>query len=296
MSESSIKINILEWVESAQADEVTYHQRQVTDIILHAIARELKLNEKLCLKGGVLMGLAYDSPRQTSDIDFSFATADSPDQNTADTFRNLLNDALPHAAATLGYTDLVVRVQSIEGLPANHYPDVDFPALKLKIAYAKRGSRQEKMLGEGTASNTISLDISFNEKIREVQLLETDQGEILKAYSLNDLIAEKYRAILQQSTRNRYRQQDVYDLDILIQNPDLNNETKAMILTTFIEKCESRKIKPKQNSIDDPEIKERSGSEWSTLELEIGKVPDFDACFERVATFYQQLPWPPGRE
>ena len=144
MSESSIKIDILKWVNRARVDEETHRQRQVTEIILHAIARELKLNEKLCLKGGVLMGLAYDSPRQTSDIDFSFATADSPDQNTADTFRNLLNDALPHAAATLGYTDLVVRVQSIEGLPGNRYPDADFPALKLKIAYAKRGSSQEK--------------------------------------------------------------------------------------------------------------------------------------------------------
>ena len=296
MSESSIKIDTLKWVNRARADEETHRQRQVTDIILHAIARVLELNEKLCLKGGVLMGLAYDSPRQTSDIDFSFATAARPDKNTADTFRNLLNTALPHASAKLGYPDLVVRVQSVEGLPANRYPDADFPALKLKIAYAKRGSPQEIMLGEGTASNTISLDISFNEKISKVQLLETDQGEILKAYSLNDLIAEKYRAILQQSIRNRYRRQDVYDLDILIRNPDLNDEAKAMILTTFIEKCELRNIKPTQDSIDVPEIKKRSGSEWSTLELEIGNVPDFDACFERVATFYRQLPWPPGRE
>ena len=296
MSESSIKIDTQKWVDRVQANEVTHSQRQATEIILHAIARELKLNEKLCLKGGVLMGLAYDSPRQTSDIDFSFATADKPDQNTADTFRNLLNDALPHAAATLGYPDLVVRVQSVGELPINRYPDADFPALKLKIAYAKHGSSQEKMLWKGTASNTISLDISFNETISEVQLLEIDQGVILKAYSLNDLIAEKYRAMLQQGVRNRYRRQDVYDLDILIRNPDLNDEAKAMILTTFIEKCESRIPKPTQDSIDDPEIKDRSGSEWRTLELDIGKVPDFDACFERVATFYRQLPWPLGSE
>ena len=102
--------------------------------------------------------------------------------------------------------------------------------------------------------------------------------------------------MLQQGIRNRYRRQDVYDLDILIRNPDLNDEAKAMILTTFIEKCELRNIKPTQDSIDVPEIKKRSGSEWSTLELEIGQVPDFDACFERIATFYQQLPWPLGRE
>ena len=46
MSESVIKINIPEWVEAAEADVETYRQRQVTEIILHAIANTPSLKKK----------------------------------------------------------------------------------------------------------------------------------------------------------------------------------------------------------------------------------------------------------
>ena len=291
MSEPVIKINIPEWIESARADKSTYHQRQVTEVILHAIAITPSLNNKLYLKGGVLMGLVYGSPRQTSDIDFSVATTESPDENTTDTFKKLLNSALLRTAAKLGYADMVVRIQSVKELPHNRYLNACFPALQLKIAYAERGSHQEERLLEGMAANIIRLDISFNEEMSEIQFLEITDGESLLAYSLIDLIAEKYRAMLEQVHRNRRRRQDVYDLDILILDPELDDEAKAKILITLIKKCQSRGIIPSLNSIDNPEIRSRSGSEWDTLELEIGEIPDFNSCFERVATFYRQLPW-----
>jgi hypothetical protein len=36
---------------------------------------------------------------------------------------------------------------------------------------------------------------------------------------------------------------------------------------------------------------QRAKEEWHTLEVEIGEIPDFDECFERVNTFYVSLPW-----
>ena len=291
MSEPAIKINIPEWVEVAQTDETTYHQRQATEIILHAIAITSALNKILCLKGGVLMGLVYRSPRQTGDIDFSVSTNESPDENTTDTFRNLINSALPRAAANLGYVDMVVRFQSVKELPPNRYPNARFPALKLNIAYAKRGSYQERRLLEGTAANIICLDISFKEEISEIQVLEIADGELLQAYSLNDLIAEKYRAMLQQTLRNRYRRQDVYDLNFLILYLELDDDAKAKILATLLKKCQARDIIASPDSINDPDIRNRSRSEWNTLKLEIEEIPDFDSCFKRIATFYSRLPW-----
>ena len=39
--------------------------------------------------------------------------------------------------------------------------------------------------------------------------------------------------------------------------------------------------------------------DWHTLEQELGRdepLPDFGLCFENVAEFYRQLPWPEAGE
>jgi len=77
--------------------------------------------------------------------------------------------------------------------------------LKLKIAYARRGTNEERALNEGSASTVIDVDISFNEPLIHVQVLELAGGQELYAYGVIDLVAEKYRALLQQVPRNRYR-------------------------------------------------------------------------------------------
>ncbi len=290
MSKPNIKVDIQTWIRRAEADRLTFRQRQVTNIVLTAIASTPKLKENLFLKGGILMGLVYDSPRQTSDIDFSVGDG-VPVESSSDQFTNLLNSALPRAAAKIGYADIVVRVQTIKRLPQSRFPNASFPALKLTIAYANRGSGQEKQFHAGQASNTILLDLSFNETISKPQVLGISGGEELEAYSLTDLVAEKYRALHQQEIRNRYRSQDVYDLDFLIQRRNFNDEEKTKILTALIEKCRSRDINAVPNSIDNSEIRIRAQSEWETLKLEIGEVPDFDVCFECIANFYKQLPW-----
>ena len=62
MPDPRIEIDVPAWVERARNDPVAYRSRQATEIILTAIAASAALSENLCLKGGVLMGLAYDSP------------------------------------------------------------------------------------------------------------------------------------------------------------------------------------------------------------------------------------------
>ena len=248
-----------------------------------------ELSEKLFLKGGVLMGLAYGSPRQTADIDLTTAFKVGPDID--DKIMVLMNGAFPRAAAKLGYVDLIVKVHSVKRMPKRIFEDAEFPALKMKIAFAKRGSRQEQVLEMGKATSMVDVDISFNEPLGRIQVLELTGGEELQAYSLVDLIAEKYRAMLQQKERKRNRRQDVYDLDRLIDGNDLPEPLLTEILEALIEKCRSRKIDPSVDSLDDPEIKRRSGADWATMELEIGALPEFEECYARVLTFYRKLPW-----
>lgn len=289
MSDPILKVNIAEWVKKTEADPVVYQQRQSIDITLTTIAMTVPLNVKMFLKGGILMGLAYGSLRQTGDIDLTTTLA--PESEIGDKVRRLLDSMFPRATAALGYADLIVKTHSVRTLPKAIFPNAEFPALKLKIASAKRGTTQERALRSGEAPVVIDVDISFNEPLLQIQVLELTGGQELLAYGLVDLIAEKYRAILQQVLRKRNRRQDVYDLDWLIANNDIDDALKEQILNTLDAKCQVRHLEPTRASLDDPEIKKRAGADWQSLGLELGKVPDFEGCFMRVSEFYRNLPW-----
>ena len=44
-------------------------------------------------------------------------------------------------------------------------------------------------------------------------------------------------------------------------------------------------------SLDAPEIKKRAGTDWQTMKLEVGEIPEFEDYFARVSEFYRNLPW-----
>jgi hypothetical protein len=203
MSDPVLKLDVAGWVERARADPVAYAQRQAAEVTLNAIAMTADLKQRLFLKGGILMGLAYDSPRQTADIDLTAAFEVSPDID--EKIRGLLDGAFPRAAARLGYADLIIKVHSIARQPKAIFETASFPALKIKIAFARRGTPQEAALNRGIAPGKIEVDISFNEPLRQIQVLGLTGGAELLAYDLVELMAEKYRAMLQQKERNRNR-------------------------------------------------------------------------------------------
>ena len=279
MSEPVRKIDVAEWVARAGHDPVTHQQRQTVHVVLKAVALAVPLDRMIILKGGILMGLAYGSPRQTADVDL---TASGPvDDGTAGQMEAWLEAALPRAAAALGHAGFITRIHSIKPMPRGRFETADFPALKVKV-------RSERRAGTKTF---VDVDISFKEELRQIEALELTDGNEILAYGLEELVAEKYRAILQQASRRRHRRQDIYDLDLLIAGRDFDDACRRRILDTFSIKCRSRKIEPTRDSLEDPEIRRRSGAEWPTMKLELGELPEFEACFERVAAFYRDLPW-----
>lgn len=253
-------VNVAGWVRKAEADPIAYQQRQTIEVTLNAIAMTGSLNVVMILKGGILMGLAYNSPRLTADIDLT--TTLKAEDSTAGTVRRWLDSMFPRAAAALGYADLIIKTQSVKSWPKSNFSAGKFPALKLRIGSAKRGTPQEKALQNGNATVVISVDISFNEPLQQVQVLELTGGQKLRAYGLVDLVSEKYRALLQQVPRNRYRRQDVYDLNRLITYNEFDNELRKQILSALQTKCQQRQIKPTCASLDSTEVKRRAGKEW----------------------------------
>lgn len=291
---NTVVVDIAAWIEKSKADPAAYIERQATEVFLVALGMTKPYAHEVFLKGGVLMGVVYDSPRQTGDIDFTAIS--EPDPAIAEQLKGALNGSLPRAAAALGYPDLMCAVQSSRYYPSEKmFPKATGPALKLHVGYARRGSPQEKHFVNGKATDILEIDISFREPVHAIQIVELgDAGAKISAYSLNDLIAEKLRALLQQEQRNRNRRQDIYDIASLLAKFELDDAEKVQLLGLLREKCLARTNncpEPKPDSLAKPEVKGRARKEWHTLAIEIGEVPDFDECFEVVDTFYKSLPW-----
>jgi predicted nucleotidyltransferase component of viral defense system len=284
------KVIIAEWVEQARADPVRHMERQVTEILLHAIGITPILNDTLVLKGGILMSLAHGSSRQTGDVDF---TAIVDPQPYAGQLRGLLDQALQRAAASLGYLDLVCAVQRFEYKPRpDEFEAFRAPALKLTIGYARRGEADEARLRDRRSTKALQIDVSFRERVLQATELVIDQPEVsIRTYAPEEIIAEKLRALLQQPGRDRSRRQDVYDIDWLVERYGPDEDMKAKILHGLITKSADRDLVPTIESFDDPEVKRRAQIDWDTLRLEIGDLPEFDPTFGRVVAFYKSLPW-----
>lgn len=289
-ADAVVDVDIKGWVDAVRADPLAYRDRQVTEIVLNAIGQAPSLKSSLVLKGGTLMALAYDSQRVTSDVDF---TAVVGPEGFDERLREELDALLPRTAITLGYVDLVCRVQTIRKLPRpQSFETMNFPALLVKIGSAVRGTSEEKALVDGRASRVVDLEISFRDEVFTAQSLRLDGGGVaVRAFTLHELIAEKFRALLQQPIRNRHRRQDVYDIALLVEENYLSPEDRTLIYKTLVEKCASRQIVPNATSLTNPDVVERAGTDWSTLALEVRNLPPFEERFAIVADFYASLPW-----
>ena len=116
-----------------------------------------------------------------------------------------------------------------------------------------------------------------------------------QAAAVVELIAEKFRALLQQQVRDRMRGQDVYDLyHLFTMHPDLvaKDETKHKILKRLIEKSAIRNLSVSGESLANADIRRRTEEDYQNRYSEVEKgLPPFDTLYESVEEYYRSLPW-----
>jgi predicted nucleotidyltransferase component of viral defense system len=283
-------VDINAWVDRAKFDPHAFFERQATHIVLAAIGGSSVFGGRLFLKGGTLMGVVYGSLRQTADIDFTATFF--PLDSQLGVLQADLDVEMRRAGLRLGYPDLVCRVQSLRKKPRPQgFDKKRFPAIEMRVGYARRETSQQHRLEEGQAANVLKVEITFNEPIEAVELVHLGDNSEIHAYALEELIAEKMRALLQQEKRDRNRCQDIYDIAYLVRGHQLLESEKAYILDRLIKKSHARDINPDLESMSNPGIRIRAKEGWSTLKLELSDLPDFDAEFNEVEAFYKSLPW-----
>jgi predicted nucleotidyltransferase component of viral defense system len=285
-----VEVDVRAWVEAARANPTLYRDRQVTEIVLASIGIAPTLSTTMVLKGGTLMALAFKSDRVTGDVDFS---AQAEPANFDRLVTEELNAALPRTAIRLGYLDLICRVQTVKKMPrSENFEHQEFPALLVRIGSARRGTPEEKKLDAGLAPRVLDVEISFRDQVYHFQELNlTDAGVAVRAFTIHEMIAEKFRALLQQPIRNRYRRQDVYDIAYLLDGHMMGADDRAQVHRTLVAKCATRGIAAVANAFGNPEIARRAESDWNTLGLEVSDLPAFAGRFVLVSAFYKSLPW-----
>lgn len=232
------------------------------------------------------MALKYKSSRFTKDIDFS--TSMHFREFDKDVFIEEFISNLAQAQEELEY-NLDCRLQRHKIKP-NEFGN--FQTLEMKIGYAYFRTNKHRHLMNKKCPDVLEIDYSFNEITGELDDIDIGGGAYIKAYNEIELIAEKLRAMLQQEKRNRYRRQDSYDLFRLLEKFPVSAKSKKKILSSLIEKCESRNIFPTKDLISDPEIKARSGRDYDQIKNEITEdLPPFEKVYGFVESFYKSLPW-----
>lgn len=277
--------DVAEWARQAPSDQ--RELRQAVHTILAAIAQDAQLRSSMIMKGGILLAVRYQSGRFTRDIDFS--TSLKIGEITPEEIQRRLDASLKLTVEALDY-DLDCRVQSCKVNPPNR-PTASFPSINLKIGYAGKGTPKHRKLMLLQSPSVISIDYSLNEAISNTEQVLIGVDQSINAYPFAELVAEKFRALLQQVGRNRYRRQDVYDLVLLSRRPR-GEGMDAAILDSLLMKSRARGIEPSRDSLNEEEVKRRAGADYAMLADEIeGELPDFELAYAELLSFYRGLPW-----
>ncbi len=280
-------IKIQDWINQS-TERVPF--RQAVHTILVAITRSEALKTNMIMKGGILLALGYESTRYTKDIDFS--TEKTLKEFNLESFVQELRNALAESVESLDY-GLDCQVQSYKQKPPKS--DATFPTVEISVGYAYKYDRNaHRRLLNKNSSNIVEIDYSLNEPSREVEIFEIEKGKHIQIYSFTELVAEKFRAILQQVVRKRRRRQDVYDLNFLLSHyPHARDlTTKEKILHSLIEKSNSRGLIVSKESLSDSEVIRLSREEYDLLASEIEEpLPDFDRLYSVIRDYYESLPW-----
>jgi Nucleotidyl transferase AbiEii toxin, Type IV TA system len=281
------ELDFAEWVKRSE-NSADAAFRQAVHTLMLAISRADSLQTRMIFHGGLLLAVRFQGIRHTKDIDF--VTSDKRSQLDEEHFVAYLNEELAVACENLPY-GLDCRIQSYRVKPPGE--NRNFQSLKIGMGYAYKGAPGHRRLMKGESPTVIEIDYSFNEINQQIDTIQLVDGGKILAYSLPDLVGEKYRAMIQQKSRNRMRRQDAFDIYWLLKSGYLEDRTlKIRIYRSLLIKAQSRQLVVNKDSLADDEIMERSKAEYATLADEIdGELPPFEEVYSAVRNYYEALPW-----
>jgi len=271
-----------EWAASNRMTVAVAKFRFAQYGILQAVADSRTLSQVLAFKGGNALDFVWQPNRSTRDLDFS-----SRDSTlTAERLRNFLTPSLQRVSRSIG---VLYRVQRIEQQPPG--PNRSFITFEGTIGYALPDERRNReLIQQDKSSNAaVPLDVSLNEPICRIVEVDIASSNPLQVCQLEDIVAEKLRALLQQPRRNRHRPQDVLDVCVAVQeNPDLDLSLTAEFL---LEKAKAREVSVSRAAFHQEEIRSRALEGYNELrETTRNAFIEFEEAFSIVLSLVDGMP------
>ncbi len=284
-----IRLSELEaWRDRVGVTVEEARKRFVQFVALESIAAAPDLREALSFKGGNALRFVYGSPRGTSDLDFT-AGDSLPDEQAS--IREALDRALLGGGRTFG---VKLKCQRVDRKPPKKVATL--PTYDVGVGYQFPGDRffADFESAKRAVPTVVKIEISFNDLVCETlqSQLSPDLAALLRVCSLEDILAEKLRALLQQVIRNRTRPQDVFDVARMLRErgPSLDYGKIATFLTA---KCAARNISVARSAFND-EVRDRASFDYEkALAVSAGDRIPFNEAWQAVLAFVAQLAIPP---
>lgn len=248
---------LTDWCRSSGISILEGRERFVQYGVLLAISRSNTLRELLVFKGGNALDFVWLPNRSTQDLDFTARATQLDPIRLELAFTNALKVAEIE-------TGIRFRVQRVEQMPRGQ--NRTRATFRISIGYAlpdDRANQRRVDLG-APSKTTLPVEVSTNEVVCAVESVQLDpEGDNLMVATLEDIAAEKLRALLQQVVRNRQRKQDLLDLAAIIkQGKDLD----PLRLRAFLrEKARARDIEPTTEGFQNDEVWTRASYEYDQL-------------------------------
>lgn len=183
--------------------------------VLVAVSRSRLLSQTLIFKGGNALDLVWHPNRSTIDLDFSVDEVLLNQTMDAEHLRALFIPGLRVAERML---NIKLAVHKVEQQPPGD--NRTFITYRVRIGYALTDEpRLRARIDRGEQSTQVILvDISRNDPVYDSAVFQVDEDRPLRICTVEDIVSEKLRALLQQPTRNRDRPQDLLDIAVLLES------------------------------------------------------------------------------
>ena len=204
-----------------------------------------------------------------------------------------LAERLPLALTSVERTQgIAYRVHKIERQPPG--ADKSFVTFHVNVGFclADEAPNARARFELGRSPNVVPLDLSLNEPIGDSTVAALGDAGRIRVSTPEDIVAEKLRALLQQSLRNRHRCQDVLDLAVMLRS---QVELDAGRVARFLEmKAEARQVPVSRNAFRQPELATRARVDYAALQSTVRTtfIP-FDEALAIVLSFVDRLPIAP---
>lgn len=230
--------------------------------MLRAVASSRNLSGFLVFKGGNALDFMWQPNRSTLDLDFSSTHAVTDLAHEADDLKALFTRALTVVGADFG---VLCRVANIKREPPGL--DKTFVTYHLQIAYALPDQeplrRRMEINPAFPGSQFIKIEISINEPICADTYIDIEGTNLLRVSTIEDIVAEKLRALLQQPIRNRTRPQDLLDIAVVLRTD--TSLDLASVADFLLRKAAARNVPVSKAAFRQVEIMERASHGYAEL-------------------------------